>query len=135
MPKGDKQMRLAGVTPMIEAGNVYLPDRAPWLEAFEDEVCGFPAGRHDDQVDSMSQALNWIREFGTTPGIIEFYRQEVEASRAHREDRTVHMRAPAGFSHFSGMDGVMRGIDVDGTIWLTKMDARSAASAGYFRKN
>ena len=36
---------------------VYLPETAPWLAAFESEVAVFPNGKHDDQVDSMSQFL------------------------------------------------------------------------------
>lgn len=131
LPRGDKLMRLAGVTPMIEGGHVLLPERAPWLDAFEDEICGFPAVRHDDQVDSLSQALDWIREHGATPGIIEYYRQEALALRAAQEDRTVHLRAPEGISHFVGIDGIMHPVDPDRTIWLTERDARSACAGGF----
>jgi len=31
-----------------------------WMEAFRREVSAFPNGRHDDQVDSMVQFLEWI---------------------------------------------------------------------------
>ena len=41
----------------FEAGLVYLPDRAPWLPEFEAELFAFPGSRHDDQIDSVSQAL------------------------------------------------------------------------------
>jgi predicted phage terminase large subunit-like protein len=37
---------------------VLLPSWAPWLEVLEDELFSFPQGRHDDQVDSISQALD-----------------------------------------------------------------------------
>ena len=40
-----------------EAGNVRLL-RGPWNEAFMDELCSFPAGSHDDQVDAFADALN-----------------------------------------------------------------------------
>ncbi|MBN65941.1 MAG: hypothetical protein CMM94_00015 [Rickettsiales bacterium] len=60
-PKGDKVTRLAQVCPMIEAGKVALPRYASWLSAFEQELCAFPNGRHDDQVDAFSQYLNWVR--------------------------------------------------------------------------
>jgi predicted phage terminase large subunit-like protein len=36
---------------------VYLPERAPWLAEFEAELFAFPNSRHDDQIDSISQAL------------------------------------------------------------------------------
>ena len=41
----------------FEAGQVLLPERAPWLADFEAELFVFPGGRHDDQCDSVSQAL------------------------------------------------------------------------------
>ena len=42
----------------FEAGQVHLPERAPWLPDLEAELFSFPGSRHDDQVDSISQALN-----------------------------------------------------------------------------
>ncbi len=43
----------------IEAGHVVLPRNAPWLGEFLTELLAFPHGRHDDQVDSVSQFLKW----------------------------------------------------------------------------
>ena len=57
-PEGDKIMRLYNQTGHIEAGSVLLPRRAPWLDDFRRELCAFPGGRHNDQVDAFSQALN-----------------------------------------------------------------------------
>ncbi len=62
MPRGDKVTRFAAVTPMIEAGQVALPTFAGWLAEFEQEILAFPNGAHDDQVDALSQYLNWARE-------------------------------------------------------------------------
>jgi hypothetical protein len=39
---------------------VFLPKDAPWLYEFKVEVLAFPNGKHDDQVDSLSQFLSWI---------------------------------------------------------------------------
>jgi len=58
----DKLSRVYAVTPMCECGRVFLPVRAPWLDAFVDELLMFPSGPHDDQVDSMTQALNYLRD-------------------------------------------------------------------------
>jgi phage terminase large subunit-like protein len=33
---------------------------APWLDDLRSEVLAFPHGVHDDQVDSISQALGWM---------------------------------------------------------------------------
>ena len=41
----------------FENGQVFFPKEAPWLRDLEDELFAFPNGRHDDQVDSISQAL------------------------------------------------------------------------------
>ena len=43
----------------IEAGQVILPESAPWLDEFKAEIMAFPNGRFDDQVDSLSQFLGW----------------------------------------------------------------------------
>ena len=56
-PERDKISRMAVASAKFEAGQVFLPDRAPWLRDFEDELFAFPGGRHDDQCDSVSQAL------------------------------------------------------------------------------
>ena len=60
-PKESKEARASAVATLWEAKNVYLPpkDRYPWVERdFIAELLSFPAGAHDDQVDSMTQALN-----------------------------------------------------------------------------
>lgn len=59
-PHGSKEARAAAVTPLVEAGNVWLPapEIAPWVGALIEEAAGFPNAKHDDQVDALSQALN-----------------------------------------------------------------------------
>lgn len=61
-PKGDKIMRFQAVTPKIEAGQVFLPKSAYWLDDFKAELLAFPQHSHDDQVDSMAQYLTWESE-------------------------------------------------------------------------
>ena len=58
-PEGGKVARAMAVSPLIEAGNVYLPHPlyAPWVNDFIEECAAFPNGAHDDQVDAMTQAL------------------------------------------------------------------------------
>lgn len=60
-PKGDKESRLYAVSHMIEKGTVRLPRQAPWLDDYLRELLSFPNARHDDQVDSTTQFLNYIR--------------------------------------------------------------------------
>jgi len=59
-PRGGKVARVHAVSPMIEAGHVFLPERGPWVEDYLDQWSAFPTGRHDDMVDSSSQALSWL---------------------------------------------------------------------------
>lgn len=53
----DKIMRLHAHTTAFESGRVLLPQTAPWLDDYVAELVGFPGSRHDDQVDSTTQAL------------------------------------------------------------------------------
>lgn len=56
----DKVSRANSVTPLVEAGKVFLPKKAQWVQAYIDELAAFPNGAHDDQVDSTTQALNHV---------------------------------------------------------------------------
>ncbi|HEY1117200.1 MAG TPA: phage terminase large subunit, partial [Acidimicrobiales bacterium] len=59
-PQGGKEARAAAVSPLVEAGNVWLPspELAPWVGGLIDEAAGFPNAKHDDRVDALSQGLN-----------------------------------------------------------------------------
>ena len=66
-PKGGKTARVHAVSPAIEAGHVYLPENASWAEEFLNQWTTFPAGKHDDIVDSSSQALSWLLSANGVP--------------------------------------------------------------------
>jgi predicted phage terminase large subunit-like protein len=57
VPRGPKEARARVVLPRVAAGQVYLPDGAPWLVEWVEEFAAFPDGRHDDQIDTLSQAV------------------------------------------------------------------------------
>jgi predicted phage terminase large subunit-like protein len=59
-PHDDKVSRLLFHRKAIRSGRVLLPKNADWLDQFLDEVVLFPYAPFDDQVDSMTQALDWI---------------------------------------------------------------------------
>ncbi|GLQ22557.1 hypothetical protein GCM10007853_04310 [Algimonas ampicilliniresistens] len=61
-PEGDKFTRAAGVSSMVEAGQLFLPQDGHWLTAFKKELLAFPSSKHDDQVDALSQLLEWSRK-------------------------------------------------------------------------
>lgn len=58
----NKITRFAAVSAMIEAGRLSLPHRASWLSAFEEEVLQFPNATNDDQVDALTQYLDFCRK-------------------------------------------------------------------------
>lgn len=53
----DKVSRAKDIAAYIEAGLVYLPEDAPWVSEFTTEVDGFPAAKHDDQVDVLCDGV------------------------------------------------------------------------------
>lgn len=70
-PEGSKYARAVAVSPLVESGDVVLPDpMAPllldddgqstvaWVVDLTEEARDFPAGTHDDTVDGMSQAVH-----------------------------------------------------------------------------
>jgi len=59
-PDREKVIRMDAQTAKIESGAVYLPIQARWLEDLRTEMLAFPHGVHDDQVDSIAQALAWM---------------------------------------------------------------------------
>jgi len=63
-----KEFRFDSCTPMFESGRVFLPEHALWLPDYEKELLAFPVGKHDDQVDSTSQYLNWAASKRTAGG-------------------------------------------------------------------
>lgn len=60
-PDKSKEARVNAVAPYIEAKNVYLPRDKDFTWEFIDQASSFPNGKHDDMVDSASQALARLR--------------------------------------------------------------------------
>jgi predicted phage terminase large subunit-like protein len=72
-PDTDKRARLIAQTDLFAGGSVRLPRRAGWLEEFVAELLAFP-GRHDDQVDALTQGLAWGRQQWSRKMVVSFYR-------------------------------------------------------------
>ena len=102
-PSGDKVMRMNAQTATIENGFFYIPEEAHWREAFIDELATFPNAKHDDQVDAMAQALEWIKT-NKEPGMLGWARMELAKQQAaegtHEADQALNRRlAASGMSH------------------------------------
>jgi predicted phage terminase large subunit-like protein len=52
-PERDKVTRMSIESAKFESGQVFFPNRAPWLPDLEAELFAFPNARHDDQVDAV----------------------------------------------------------------------------------
>ena len=60
-PAGSKEERLRGQLGQLEDGRILFPREAPWLDTYLHELRAFP-GRHDDQVDSTTQFLEFAMQ-------------------------------------------------------------------------
>jgi len=65
-PQGSKEARAQAAQPFVEAGNVWLPNPRPhgrripgreWVDDFLHQLCCFPNGAHDDDVDAFTQLI------------------------------------------------------------------------------
>ena len=61
VPTLDKVSRMSAESATIEQGHVFIQTNAAWQPELKKELAQFPNGRFDDQVDSISQFLNWVR--------------------------------------------------------------------------
>lgn len=79
-PKGDKVARALAIQPTFSQGMIYAPDRV-WATDTVDECAVFPKGRHDDRVDSTTQAIKHLRDNGLIRSDEERRAEELDAVR------------------------------------------------------
>lgn len=58
-PEGGKEARIHACSPFIEAGNLWLPLHAPWVDDYITEASAFPKAPHDDAIDCTAYFLNF----------------------------------------------------------------------------
>jgi hypothetical protein len=128
-------MRMHAQTAMIENGFVHLPETAPWLAQYLHELTVFPHSKHDDQVDSTAQLLDWYKR-GSGPssnaGIFELYRRRAEELRRGKTERQrrVRLRVPQGIGH---RNMLLLNVAADGTVQMLESEAESFLRAGWVR--
>ena len=86
-PSGNKQQRLMLNTGIIARGRMRIPQQAPWLKDYIAELITFPRGQYADQVDSTTQALEWIKNTPPEPAILTYMREQVEKQRGIKIQR------------------------------------------------
>ena len=75
-PQGDKKSRAHAASTDIEAGSVYLPEELEGLSEFLRTLGAFPAARFDDDVDSLSQFLNWRRTRSLSLTLVDYFKRQ-----------------------------------------------------------
>ncbi len=79
----DKRVRAQAAEPTLEGGNCFVPGAADadlsgpdlartpaWVQEFIEELAKFDKGEYDDQVDSWSQAMNWLNSQSPSPAVL-----------------------------------------------------------------
>jgi hypothetical protein len=67
-----KKWRASAASHYFTAGHVHFDKRAPWYEEKARDLIRFPAGEHDDRVDTTSQAILWLaRTYGANATMAE----------------------------------------------------------------
>ena len=77
----DKMSRLYSVQHLFADGSIYAPVKE-WSEMLITEVGKFPKGKHDDIVDTVSQALRKLRDMGLLTRAVERI-EEIESLRTY----------------------------------------------------
>jgi len=132
-PECDKIMRLHAQTAMIENGFVHIPEEAPWLAEYLHEMTVFPKGKHDDQVDSTAQLLDWFKTPMPHWGIFELTRRMAEKLKHPEpvEQFYVRLKAPAGIGAVQTFSGRHLNVKEDGTVEMSADDAQYLIPYGW----
>jgi predicted phage terminase large subunit-like protein len=129
-PECDKIMRLHAQTATIENGFVHLPESASWLAEYLHEMTVFPKGKHDDQVDSTAQFLDWFKTPMPHWGIFEHWRRMAEELKPP-EQCYVRLQAPPGIGSVQTFSGRHLNVGPDGTVEMSADDAQYFIRAGW----
>lgn len=133
-PVGDKEIRMTNQTALIESGRVWAPSDADWVQAYLRELVMFPNGRHDDQVDSTSQALAYLSSWLEGRGVYEFTRERVlRANPPPSQDQVYWLIRPPSPSH--ALTGATQDYRAgpDGLVWMPEYDGFAALRLGWLK--
>jgi predicted phage terminase large subunit-like protein len=131
----EKLMRLQAQTPTMEGGFVHLPKDAPWLAEYLLELTAFPGAKHDDQVDSTTQALAWLKGAGREPSPLTAIKQQLKEhqERLHGgREQMVRILMPEGTeaTQFQLLSGRKVMPDSTRIVEVSENDAKSLIRQG-----
>jgi hypothetical protein len=134
-PTEEKTMRLHAQTAIIESGFVHIPETAPWLAEYLHEMTVFPKGKHDDQVDSTAQFLDWFKRPSPSQAFFELVRAQVERQRnpENPERFRVRLRAPCDVGAVQTFSGRHINIGPDRTVEMSADDAEYLIRDGWIK--
>ena len=100
-PLGGKIARANAVSPMIEAGEVYIPNNEEWVHDFVNEWSSFPNSEHDDEVDCGTQALAKLRTINADIRQLTEKQREEQQKYLNRVN-AIGERATQSFINYGG---------------------------------
>src|SRR5215469_8585568 len=134
-PTADKVMRLHAQTALIESGFVYIPETAPWLAEYLHEMTIFPKGKHDDQVDSTAQFLDWFKRPSPAQAYFEHMRKQMQAQQnlVKPERHWVCLQTAEDFGSVYTLSGRDIILGPDRTVDVSAEDAEPMIRAGWIK--
>src|SRR6516164_7852752 len=138
-PDCEKIMRMHAQTAIIENGFVQIPEAAPWIAEYLHEMSVFPKGKHDDQVDSTAQFLDWFKKPFPGQNIFEYYQREAEKLKHQSEPErrkpprpvNVRVQAPPGTGAVQISSGQHINVGLDGIVEMSEGDAFCLIPVGW----
>ena len=89
-PDRDKVARTYAITSLFHNGRIYAPFNKAWAKEVMDEARTFPSGAHDDYMDTLTQALLWIRNGGYVTHKDDTWLDKAEESIYNRNRRAFY---------------------------------------------
>ncbi|MBF0563418.1 MAG: phage terminase large subunit [Alphaproteobacteria bacterium] len=132
-PQRNKASRMETQTDLIEGGRVFLPATAAWLADYLDEMTKFPKGKYNDQVDSTSQALAFIKEIVKKSAMDLETQRLIDEMTGKKIWPLVRLKAPAGTNRWHPPKGEEVSTDNDGTMLVSAEYENSLLRDGWTR--
>jgi predicted phage terminase large subunit-like protein len=107
-PRGSKEDRASSVCFLVNTGRVAIPEAAPWVKDFVDELQNFPLCSASDQVDAFVHALAYAsRPAEFKPRVAEYVRQ-YDALEEYNQSSSSFRDMDSFDSHMSEAESYLR---------------------------